>query len=305
MTLPSNKNGSHKILVFGSINIDLGVTLPNFPQAGETLITASHSVDFGGKGANQALSAAFAGANVYMIGAVGTQDAGIAAIQSLYNNGVNIDFVKKCTDTPSGTAFIIRDTSGENQIIVSAGANYALKTTDVPTDLLESAPFILLQREVLDSENWALVNQAFDKGCAIILNNAPAADIPEDILPKLHTLILNQTEAAALAKHYNVKTEELKSRTHVQRLIITLGAEGVMGIDEQNQFVHYTNRPNVHIVDTTGAGDCFTGSYAAQIAAGESFYNAIAYATHAATLSCAHMGIHTAYPKREHVLNSL
>ncbi len=186
------------VVVFGSINLDLVTRVPRLPSPGETLIGSGFASYPGGKGANQALAAARAGAVVRMYGAVGRDAAAASALALLRAGGVDVAGIR-AVDAPTGCATILVDDAGENAIVVVPGANESVDADAVPDAVLAPRAVLLLQHEVPPSANAALVARAARPGTRIVLNAAPARPLNCRLLATIATLIVNETEAAALA----------------------------------------------------------------------------------------------------------
>ena len=172
------------IVVFGSLNVDLLIPVDRLPNHGETVIGPGYSFAAGGKGANQALAAARAGASVRMVGRVGTDDLSAIALNDLNLQDVDLSLVAK-DEKPTGLAAICVDKKGENIIVVAAGANSNARADQVPDHLLTPEATVLLQMEVPLEENWTLVRRAKGRGARVLLNVAPAAPVPTDIVRML------------------------------------------------------------------------------------------------------------------------
>ena len=186
------------IVVFGSINIDLVTRATKIPLPGETVAGPSYEKIPGGKGANQALAARRAGAEVVLVGAVGQDDFAAQALSLLRADGVDLSHVAT-SDQATGAAFITVDPQGENAIVVAAGANHDTKAQQLADVALDAKTVLLLQREVPDAEGEAAARLAKAKGARVILNLAPAGAISQDYLRLLDVLILNEHEAVSLA----------------------------------------------------------------------------------------------------------
>lgn len=276
------------IVVFGSINVDLIVPVPHLPSPGETVLGGDYAVAPGGKGANQALAARRAGAQVTMIGAVGRDAFADAALSLLRREGVDLSLVAT-SDRPTGCATITVDGQGENQIAVAAGANLDVAASQVPDRLLGPGTTLVLQREVRSEQNAVLIRRAREQSARIVMSLAPAGPITPARLEDIDILIANEGEAAALG---NGTGRRLR-----QALVVTRGAAGAVAYlaDGNEMFL-----PTVAIkpVDTTGAGDTFAGVLAASLDRGLALDGALCRASAAAALSCLAMGAQAAMPDR-------
>jgi len=286
------------ITVFGSLNIDLVTRVEAIPRPGETVLGPSYAVIPGGKGANQALAARRAGADVRLVAAVGDDGFADAALSLLLQEGVDCSLVRR-VDAPTGAAFIAVDAAGENAIVVASGAN-ALASASV----LHSLPagpghVLLLQREVPEAEALAAARWMHAAGGRVVLNAAPAGAVPADLLACLNTLIVNEHEATVVGEALGLGgtvdaiAQGIDTR-HRVTTIVTLGAEGVLGWTGGVR--RTVPALPVRVIDTTAAGDAFCGAYAAALASGLHFSTALARATAAGSLACTTAGAQPSLP---------
>ncbi len=289
------------VVVFGSINLDLVTRVPRLPMPGETLTGSSFASYPGGKGANQALAAARAGAAVRLYGAVGRDLAAESVLALLRAGRVDVDGVELVA-TATGCATILVDDAGENAIVVVPGANGLADAAWVPDDVLTPGAVLLLQNEVPPSANLALIERAARAGMRIVLNAAPARAVTVELLAMIDTLIVNETEASLMAPLLGWPPEASKfaaaaaAATDGLEVIVTLGAAGavaVLGCDELR-----VDAPRVEVVDTTGAGDAFVGAYAAALDARDDRAMALRTASAAGSLACTMHGAQPALPSR-------
>ena len=281
------------VLVIGSINADLVVTLDRLPEPGETVTGGRFARHGGGKGANQAVAAARAGARVRFAGAVGDDDLGAAAIEQLAVEGVDVGAVARLEGEATGVALIAVDRAGRNQIAVASGANArvgaALVARALEAAALGPGDVVLLGFEVPDAAVVAGARAAGAAGARAILNPAPARDVPDGALG--HGLLLppNGLEAAALTG----ETEPAAAARALARranapVVVTVGADGALLADGDG--VVEIAAPEVEVVDTTGAGDAFNGVLAAGLAAGAGIEEAARRAVEAASASVRRAG---------------
>jgi ribokinase len=263
------------VVVVGSINADLVVTVDRLPAAGETVIGGRFARHSGGKGANQAVAAARAGARVRFVGAVGDDDFGAAALEELQREGVDVSAVARLGDEPTGVALIAVDREGRNQIAVASGANARVDGAGIGA--LHAGDVCLLGFEVPDAAVIAGARAAAEAGARIVLNPAPARPIPGALHRTCGVLNPNAGEAEALGG-----AREIAARTGGP-VIVTLGADGALLLDGANETA--IRAPAVDVVDTTGAGDAFNGVLAAGLAAGLELEDAARRAVEAATAS--------------------
>lgn len=287
------------IVVFGSINIDIVMHLDRLPKPGETLLSSQVMFSPGGKGANQALAAQLAGADVKMFGKVGNDHFGPASLEILEAGGVDLAGVGRA-DTTTGCATIWVDSGGENSIVVGSGANLATRADQVADADLGPQTTVLLQMEVTPAECWSLVRRAKERGARVILNVAPAGMVPHDILGAIDFLIVNELEAAAVAAEVGLSTE---APTQIPRAlagqygntcIMTLGGAGLLCFGPDGGW----SVPALPIapVDTTAAGDAFVGGFAAAIDAGAPLETALRRAAVGGGLCCTGRGAQRAQP---------
>ena len=279
------------ILVFGSINIDLMVPVPELPHPGETVLGGDYQLLPGGKGANQALAACRAGAFVMMTGAVGNDAFAAAALELLRRDGVDLALVQRA-ERPTGCAAIIVGTSGENLIAVAPGANGEAIAAGVPDEVLGPGTIVLCQMEVPAVETAALIRRAALRGARNILNLAPALPMDPGLLSDLDLLVTNTAEAAALGSDPIQIAQRLR-----QAFVVTRGVAG------STAFLSNGGRIDIpalaiEAVDTTGAGDTFVGVLAAGLDQGLALKAALRRASAAAGLACLAHGAQTAMPDR-------
>jgi ribokinase len=266
------------VVVVGSINVDLVVTLERLPAPGETVIGGEFARHGGGKGANQAVAAARAGARVRFVGAVGADEFGDAALAELRDAGVDVSGVARLTGEATGVALIAVDREGRNQIAVASGANARVEAESVAAaGALRAGDVCLLGFEVPNAALVAAARTAASAGARIVLNPAPARAIPEALLGLGVVLTPNEQEAEALGG-----AEALAARASAP-VVVTLGARGARLLDGDSATA--LPAPAVEVVDTTGAGDAFNGVLAAGLAAGLALAEAARRAVDAASTS--------------------
>ncbi len=298
------------LLVVGSLNQDLVVAVPRFPEPGETLTATALAHYCGGKGANQAFAAARLGGDVAMLGRVGDDAFGRAQIENLRSQGVATDSILPTPDHPTGTALIEVARSGENRIVVVPGANGALTPDDLQESksLFESASFVLLQLEVPSPTVEAALQLSHELGVRVILDPAPAISLPDSWYERIDTLTPNLSELNTLTDQSLDEHSPLISITAAARplckrgtrcVIAKLGARGAVKVtlNEANSLP----APMVDVVDTTAAGDCFNAAFAVERARGQSDDDAMAYALQAASLSVTSPGAQASMPTRKSV----
>lgn len=288
-----------KLAVIGSINMDQVVTTERIPGKGETL--PGHSLKYipGGKGANQAVAMARLGAEVTMFGCVGEDDNGRQLLSSLSAEGVDISHVKKTDSAPTGLA-IITVSENDNVIIVVSGANALVdrEYIDSISEQLSDFDMIVMQHEIpLDSVHYA-AELCFEKGIPVVLNPAPAAEVPDQILDKITYLTPNEHEAGLIFGKDSQLEDEL--RRYSEKLIVTQGEKGV-SVCKKDGTLLTVPAGKAEVVDTTGAGDTLNGAFAVRMAAGDSIEDALRYANTAAGLSIEKFGAQGGMPTDEQV----
>jgi ribokinase len=296
-----------RVVVVGSVNVDLVVSVGRLPRAGETVAGGTFARHGGGKGANQAVAAARAGAEVAMVGAVGADEMGGEALDELAAEGIDTTHVARLEGTPTGVAGIVVDDAGENQIAVASGANAALDAAAVDralSQLLGVAPrgVVLTGNEVPEAVVVTAIRAAHAAGWLVVLNPAPARPAGSD--QDGVVLTPNGDEARELAGEDDVEraARVLAERTSAP-VLVTLGAEGALLLDGSD--ARRLPAPDVRVVDTTGAGDTVNGALAAELAAGRALEEAVRFALAAAALSTRAAGARTSMPRRDEVLASL
>lgn len=296
------------LLVFGSINVDFVYKVDVFPGPGETRLASDFQVLPGGKGANQAVAAGRAGGRVLMAGSIGDDPLGQIGLDALKSADVDVSAVRR-QSMPSGTAAIHVDASGENAIVVAAGANALSRADDVADKSLAAVTTLLLQMEVPHKENWRLLKRARAHGIRTILNLAPFAPIPDDALADIDFLICNEVEFAGLTASSDISStspdESIKqfSITSQTSVIVTLGDKGVVASDQTETFI--IPSLNVMAKDTTGAGDAFCGAFAAVVDGKGSFELALRMGVVAGALACQNLGAQASAPDRQSIEDAL
>ena len=291
-----------KIIVVGSSNTDMVIQSARIPRPGETILGGSFFMNPGGKGANQAVAAARLGGEVHFICKVGQDVFGDMARQQFIHEGIHTDFVISDSNLPSGVALINVDAHGENSITVASGANGALTMSDIEQAdaLFEVGDVLLIQLEIPLETVWRTIKKAHKKGLKVILNPAPAAEIPDEIYPYVFALTPNETETEllsgvevnSLAKAQEAATILLnKGLSH---LLITMGAQGAFYQSAETK--NFIPTRQVQAVDTTAAGDCFNGALAVAISQAKDWESSIQFACEAATLSVTKMGAQASMP---------
>jgi ribokinase len=307
------------VLVVGSLNTDLVVKTPRFPQPGETISGEDLQVIPGGKGANQAVAAARLGANVSMLGRVGKDNFGDFLLQNLQSNHVDTQLVQR-DDASTGTATIIVDGNGQNSIVLSAGANGKVSAADVEHASFSDFSLLLLQLEIPIPTVFRAAQRARENGLRVILNPAPAQSLPDELIALADFLIPNETELSLLTgiDVKDIPSAENAARILLQRgvktVIVTLGGKGALIVDKETSKQIDTFK--VDVVDTTAAGDAFIGGFASKLMESASLLanpqeqalalqNAVRYGCACGALATTKFGAQPSLPTKEDVENLL
>ena len=293
------------LLVFGSINVDIAFDTMVLPQAAETVMGKGYRISPGGKGANQAHAARRDGSATTLVGAVGNDSMADIALQALVAAEVDLSHIQRLQGQ-TGCAAIVVDGQGENQIVVAPGVNLAAHADHVPEDVLAMANVLLLQMETDYSQNAALALRARQLGCPVVLNNAPAKPLGVDLLQALDVLIVNQPELAMTTQMLGISAHDpgVLVQTLAQRfsfsVVLTLGGQGLIACRPGEQPL-VLPAMNVQVVDTTGAGDTFSGVFAAALARQQPFEQALIRGLVAAGLACTRPGAQLAQPDAKEI----
>ena len=296
-----------KIAVIGSTMMDLTVYADILPAAGETRFGESFTTGFGGKGANQAVMAARTGATVTMITGIGNDGFGDESLQNFKNSQMDTSSVLRL-DTHTGVAHIWVDGQGQNRISIVPGANFKLTLQDAIDEVskLKNVSVLIAQCEIPQEVTLAAFRTAQELGITTILNPAPYQPLTDDLLELTDWLIPNEIEFAELDKaHRAPDTDEIiASLRDKGRTIVTLGSEGAALVTIDGKVKRFSAK-KVSATDTTGAGDCFIGAFAAAIAAGANEESAVQFGIDCATKSVTRKGAQSSYPKIEEIDFSL
>jgi ribokinase len=296
-----------RVLIVGSANVDFTIALPRLPEVGETVSEGTLLVNHGGKGANQAVAARRLGADTRLVGCVGDDASGRAVRAALAAEGIGVDGLVTTDAAATGTALILVDAQGRNQIAVAPGANRRLTIADVTAraDDLEWAEVVVVSLEIpLATARW-VVQEARRRHVVTILNPAPLPDVALDFLGSVDYLTPNTGEAARLAGSAvdddtgaQQAAKALRARG-VGTPVITLGDRGVLALGADGEV--RVPAHDVAAIDTTAAGDAFNGALAAALAERRPLPDALALANAAAALTCTRRGAQPSLPTREEV----
>ncbi|MFI6322978.1 ribokinase [Nonomuraea sp. NPDC050556] len=288
------------ITVFGSANMDLVAYTATAPKLGETVTGRTFATIPGGKGANQAIAASRAGADVAFIGAVGEDGFGITMRSTLVDSGVDVSLLRQ-VDGSSGIAHIVVDDAGDNSIIVVPGANGTV-TGPSGDDLamIAGSDVLLLQLELPIEAVTAAAQAAQVSGAPVILTPAPARPLPDELLDAVTLIVPNEHEAAAITGVADAAGALEALLKRVPEAVITLGSKGCLYGSRSGERVSVPGE-HVEAVDTTAAGDTFVGALAVARAEGKAPAEALRFATVAAALSVQRAGASTSMPTREEI----
>lgn len=305
---------NNTIVVVGSVNADLMITVERHPLPGETLHGSGGEITPGGKGANQAVAAALLGGDVSMVGAVGDDPNAGPATSQLRAGGVNLDHVG-VHPGPTGLAVVVVDVRGENNIIVIAGANDSMDAVAVEkaAEVISQAAVVVLQGEIPRS---GIERTAELAGGRLIVNLAPVLEVDHSVVLTANPLVVNEHEAALALELLGrgveatggngegheaerAMTRELL-RAGVRSVVLTLGADGALVGEDDS--VTAVPSPKVRAIDTTGAGDAFVGALATRLALGDPLLDASAFAARVGAFACTSPGAQPSYPNKDDAL---
>lgn len=292
------------ILVVGSLNTDLVVRTPRFPGPGETISGEDLQIIPGGKGANQAVAAARNGAQVAMLGRVGNDSFADFLLDNLKENLVDVQFVERDTAS-TGTAVIVVDAGGQNSIVLSAGANGKVASADVNNAPFRDFKLVLLQLEIPIPTVLAAAQRAHGDGLRVILNPAPAKELPEGLISLVDYLIPNETELSLLTEMevHDVASAEHAARSLLERgvknVVVTLGSRGALLVSGA-QATH-VGTFSVDVVDTTAAGDAFIGGFAYSLLQNKSLEESVGYGCACGALATTKFGAQPSLPTKQDV----
>lgn len=293
-----------EILVVGSLNADLVVRAPRFPRPGETISGEDLQVIPGGKGANQAVAAARLGADVAMLGRVGKDNFGEFLLDNLKQNRVDTSLIRR-DDASTGTAIIVVDADGQNSIVLSPGANGKVSPADVDTASPFHHELLLLQLEIPTPTVLFASRRAKENGMRVLLNPAPAQDLPDELISLPDFLLPNETELSLMTglPVHNIPSSEKAAQSLLERgarnVIVTLGGKGALLVTGEG-VTHVEVYP-VEVVDTTAAGDAFIGGFAAALLQKKLPMDAVRYACACGALATTKFGAQPSLPTKEDV----
>jgi ribokinase len=308
MTAPENPEQTGRtIVVVGSLNMDLVMRTPRVPESGETLSGHDFSTLPGGKGANQAIACARLGGRVAMVGQVGRDDSGNALRAGLAEDGVDVGGVLQTGEAATGVAVILVEDSGQNRILLAAGANGSLRPADLEpmAGVIGAAALLIVQLEVPLPVVQRAMAIAHGAGVPVLLNPAPALGLPEGILSRVAILVPNESEAALLSglPVHDPGSAMAAARSFRRRgaacVVVTLGEQGVVVADDAGER-HFPAQV-VRAVDSTAAGDTFIGGLAVALVEGRSLDEAVALGQRASALCVGRPGAQPSIPYRREI----
>lgn len=296
------------ICVIGSLNMDLVVNVDTMPKPGQTIIGSNFKEVPGGKGANQAVAMARLNGNVSMIGKVGEDGFGQTLINSLKNDKVDTTYIQTAKGA-TGVALITVDKNAQNSIVVSPGANFEVKEDDIDNNIeaIKNSDIVVLQLETpLNTIKYAL-NKAKELNKYTILNPAPAVKLDDEIIKNVDLLTPNETELEIISG-VSIETEEdiqkaaqIMIEKGVKELIVTLGSKGSLYINKEKSM--FKKAYKVEAVDTTAAGDSYTGALAVALSQDKGIEDAMDFASKVGALSVLKEGAQSSLPTLEDVKN--
>ena len=296
------------ICVIGSLNMDLVVNVDIMPKPGQTIIGSNFKEVPGGKGANQAVAMARLNGNVSMIGKVGEGGFGQTLINSLKNDKVDTTYIQTSKGA-TGVALITVDKNAQNSIVVSPGANFEVKEDDIDNNIeaIKNSDIVVLQLETpLNTIKYAL-NKAKELNKYTILNPAPAVKLDDEIIKNVDLLTPNETELEIISG-VSIETEEdiqkaaqIMIEKGVKELIVTLGSKGSLYINKEKSM--FKKAYKVEAVDTTAAGDSYTGALAVALSQDKNIEDAMDFASKVGALSVLKEGAQSSLPTLEDVKN--
>lgn len=289
------------VVVVGSLHYDIMIDAPNRPRKGETVTGYAWRPKFGGKGGNQAVAAAKAGAQVRFAGAVGDDDFGRFLLAALDGGGVDASRVARIADTGSGMSVAISDAGGDYGAVIVSGANLKIDPNAVvASELWRDARVLILQNEMPEAINIAAARAAKASGTIVCVNAAPYRSMGEEFSALIDVLVVNAIEAEELCGMpvANLADAALAADAlskSFPSVVVTAGGDGVVGLKRGGALVSLNALP-VKLISTHGAGDVFVGTLAAAIASNRPFSSSIAAANHGAALH-----VSTEHPKKQRV----
>lgn len=296
-----------KIVVIGSLNYDIILKSHRLPECGETMPVDHAVFSAGGKGANQAVQAAKLGVPTYMVGCVGEDAQGAFLMQTADKYGLNTKFVKMLDNVPSGMGVITALDDGSVFASIVRGANYSVTKEDIDAaeSVMREAAIVILQMEIPVEINEYAIKKAKECGCTVLMNAAPAMEVPKELLGGCDIIVVNEVEAAFYLKEDMTSIEKAKvgaaklAQVYGADIIMTLGKDGAVVSDGGN--VAFIPSKKVNAVESTGAGDSFIGGTAYALIQGMSLTKACEFATCCSAITVCRLGAQDSMPTLEEV----
>ena len=295
-----------KITVIGSLNYDVILKIPRLPFKGETLTANGATFSAGGKGANQAVQAAKLKTPTYMVGCVGTDASADFLVNTAKEYGVNVDYIRKVPGS-SGMGVINAVEDGSVYACIVRGANFGVTREDVDNamPILKESGVCILQNEIPVEIIVYAIDKAKEAGCTVVLNAAPAIELPEECLSKVDILVVNEVEAEFYC-HEKIDSVE-KAKTEIKKMaekynnnvIFTLGKDGAVAYE--NGTIEFIPAMKVDAIETTGAGDSYIGAVSHSIIEGKSLIEACKFATKCSAITVCRIGAQPSMPTLEDV----
>ena len=295
-----------KITVIGSLNYDVILKIPRLPFKGETLTANGAAFSAGGKGANQAVQAAKLKTPTYMVGCVGTDASADFLVNTAKEYGVNVDYIRKVPGS-SGMGVINAVEDGSVYACIVRGANFEVTKEDVDNamPILKESGVCILQNEIPVEIIVYAIDKAKEAGCTVVLNAAPAIELPEECLSMVDILVVNEVEAEFYC-HEKIDSVE-KAKTEIKKMaekynnnvIFTLGKDGAVAYE--NGTIEFIPAMKVDAIETTGAGDSYIGAVSHSIIEGKSLIEACKFATKCSAITVCRMGAQPSMPTLEDV----
>lgn len=290
-----------KIVVIGSLNYDIVLKIPRLPECGETLPADDAAFSAGGKGANQAVQASKLGVPVYMVGSVGEDAHGDSLLEAAHKYGVHTDYIRRCPQ-PTGMGVINAMGDGSVFACIVRGANFAVTREDIDKaeDILKEAFLVILQMEIPQTINTYAIQKAKEAGCKVLLNAAPAEEIPQEYLKLCDIIVVNEVEAGFYLKSEVKSVKEAQegaaslANTYGTDVIITLGKAGAV-VSEKGSITFIPSK-KVDAIETTGAGDSFIGGIGYALLNGKSLTDACKFATCCSAITVCRLGAQDSMP---------
>jgi ribokinase len=302
MSSTAGGTSAGRVLVVGSVNRDYVCSVAALPRPGETVLGGDFFLSSGGKGANQAVAAARMGASSALVGCVGDDVDGRTVLADLQAAGVDTSDVATVAGVHTGAAFVMVAADGENFIVVAPGANDRLeaeRTADVVARRLRPQDVLVTQAEIPLQTLAAALTRADERGCRVVLNLAPFRVVPDDVLRRCDPLVVNEGEAVALLEAVDGTGGEAEAMAaelgrRARSVVITLGEAGA--VFAHGDAVQHVPSQTVEVVDSTGAGDAFTGALAASLSRGDDLLGAVRLGVAAGSYAVGRAGAQPSFP---------